>query len=122
MINPLDYLWYKIYKAQFFIGGKKKPLRDIPFMGCILGINMVCITWLIYGDIFDNFIIFIFILDTIIISPYFCTKKQAKIVKKYRHETEKYRIIGNTVIVIYIILTFAMPFIIAKCKNGYIIQ
>jgi hypothetical protein len=122
MKNPIDYLWYKIYKAQSFIDGKKRPLRDIPFMGVLLGINLVCITWLIYGDIFDNFIIFIFVLDTIIISPYFCEKKQAKILWKYKNESEKSRIRGNFIVTIYVILSLAAPLIIAKLRNGYIFQ
>jgi hypothetical protein len=120
MKNPIDYLWYKIYKALYIISGRKDTINDAGFMAILLIFNFLSIRWLIYGNISEKFIIWTCVLVTIIILPYFFNKKKLIILKKYRCESKESKIIGNTIVTIYIILSFIAPFIIAKLKNGYI--
>jgi hypothetical protein len=120
MKNPIDYLWYKIYKALYIISGKKDPINDAGFMAILFILNFLSTIWLVCGNISENFIIWTCILVTIIVLPYFFNKKKLKILKKYRCESEKSRITGNIIVTIYVILSFAAPLIIAKIKNGYI--
>lgn len=122
MKNPLDYLWYKIYKALYIISGRKDPINDTGFMGVLLICNFLSTTWLMYGNLSKNSIILTLILVTIISFPYFFYKTKLKILKKYRNESEKSRIRGNFIVTIYVILYLAAPLIIAKLKNGYIYQ
>ncbi|MDR1553107.1 MAG: hypothetical protein LBS69_06565 [Prevotellaceae bacterium] len=124
MNNPLDYLWYKTYKWFKCIDkGGNSATTDIGPIGAVLISNLFTIILLIFGNIPNQYVwIFIIIIPSMLSFPYLRRKKQAQVLKRYRCESEKSRITGNIIVVVYVILSIAAPFIIAKIKNGYIIQ
>ncbi|MDR1553110.1 MAG: hypothetical protein LBS69_06580 [Prevotellaceae bacterium] len=111
MNNPLDYLWYKLYKVQKSFAGKS--------MAFVLLINSLTLTVLLLGNI-PKWVILFLIAGLFIINHYEKHEVIAKVLKKYRCESRKSRIIGNIIVTVYIILSFIAPLIIAKFKNGYI--
>jgi hypothetical protein len=113
MKNPLDYLWYKIYKAFSYIE-KSSPFSSCKCMSVLLIINLLTIIWLMLGRIHIFSIIWILTLIGILIIPYLFTKKQAKILWKYKNESEKSRIRGNIIVTMYIILSFVILFLVVK--------
>jgi hypothetical protein len=112
MNNPLDYLWYKIYKAFSHIE-KSAPSSSCKCMSVLFIINSLSIL-LIDKDFINNYVWVFFLLIIFIITPYFFTKKQIKIIKKYKNESEKSRITGNIVVTFYIILSFVILFLVLK--------
>jgi hypothetical protein len=120
MKNPIDYLWYKMYKWLCYIGKSGKPATDIGCVSVLLSLNLLCIIMLIYENIHDSFLFILVISCAVVIFPYMSSKKQSKILAEYEKESEKSRITGNIIVTIYVILSFAAPLIIAKIKNGYI--
>jgi len=116
MINPFDYLWYKMYRFFSKIE-KSAPWSSIKVMSILVAANLMSIIILMCGYLRSDYCGLIFIIDVIIVFPYFFQKKQCKVIARYRKESEKSRIIGNASVIIYIILTFGVLGLFAKC-NG----
>ena len=76
MKNPIDYLWYKIYKLSFYTDGKATRTTA---MGTVLLANGLTIIILICGNISYFSIIFIIALSFFLTSPYEKYKKQVKL-------------------------------------------
>jgi hypothetical protein len=112
MKNPIDYLWYKLYKAFSYIE-KGAPSSSAECMGGLFIINSLSIL-LIDKDFINNYAWVFFLLVMFIITPYFFTKKQIRIIKKYKNESEKSRITGNIVVTLYIVLSFILLFLVVK--------
>jgi hypothetical protein len=114
MKNPIDYLWYKIYKAFSYIE-KGAPSSSAECMGSLFIINSLSIL-LIDKELIKNYAWIFCLLIIFIITPYFFTKKQIRIIKKYKNESEKSRIRGNVIVTFYIILSFVILFLIIKYR------
>jgi hypothetical protein len=123
MMNPVDYLWYKIRNMMTYIDHGGNHITDIAAMGLCLIANILTIIVLISGEFPNKFMCaWILIVVAVIVFPYMSRKKQAKVLWKYKNESRKSQIRGNITIAVYIILSFAVPLIIAKLRNGYICQ
>jgi hypothetical protein len=120
MRNPLDYLWFKMYKLSFYTHDIEPAIT----MSSILVINSLTICFLIFGKaVFSiGFSMLLIVLCLFITHPYVRHKKKIKILRKYYKESKKSRIRGNFIVTIYVILSLAAPLIIAKLRNGYIFQ
>jgi ABC-type Fe3+ transport system permease subunit len=107
MKNPIDYLWYKTYKSKLYNRGQS--------MGLVLLANLYTICFLIFGMASISFVysILLIILTFALTYPYERYKKQAKIIRKYYNESEKSRIRGNIIVVLYFILSFVVLFLVA---------
>jgi hypothetical protein len=110
MKNPLDYLWYKIYKLSFYTEGKATRTTS---MGAVLFANLITVIMLIYGDISFFLIVFALVLSFFLTYPYEKYKKQAKIIRQYYNESKKSRIRGNIIVTIYIISSFVIVYLVA---------
>lgn len=80
MINPVDYLWYKLYKVFSHIE-KGAASSSAKCLGGVLLISSFTILSVINKNIILNYSTLIVVLIIIIDTPYFCTKKQAKVLK-----------------------------------------
>ena len=105
MINPFDYLYYKLYKFARYTGSRT-------FTGGWLVMlflsNVFSVQVLLTGnkDFFDTFgtgISFLVVLFMLIF--YWPSKRGKKVIAKYKNESEKSRIIGNTMVTCYVILS-----------------
>jgi hypothetical protein len=121
MINPFDYLFYKIHTAWSHISGNGSSGKHHGAMMILLMLNFFTIYELIYGyiplDISEHLRRKGFTSDLIVlasgifiifISPvFYSSKREKRIIAKYKNESEKSRIIGNAIVICYVILTFA---------------
>jgi predicted acetyltransferase len=94
MINPFDYLWHKLYKVL-----KSSTDKSMAF---VLFINSLTFIVLLFRSV-PKWIILFLIMGLFIMNYYDRRGIQAKILKKYRCESERSRIIGNIIVTVYII-------------------
>ena len=117
MKNPVDYLWYKIYRWLKSGGGN--AMTDTACVSGVLLLNLFSIYVLIFRDVPSLFVCALMLVFSIIITnPYQNKEKGMKILRKYIRESDEERIRGNAIVAIYVILSFAMPYIIIAFKNG----
>lgn len=104
MINPIDYLYYKVYKGISYMNGGSYPITQVGATGLILIANYMTISYLILGRFPDYFmrISGLFLIAFCII--YFSVREK-KILAKYEQESEKSQKIGNWIVICYIIFT-----------------
>jgi hypothetical protein len=112
MNNPIDYLWYKLYKLQNSFAAKS--------VSSVLFANSLTIVILICNDI-PNWSLLFLVLGLFLMFHYEKREIQARILKKYRCESRKSRIRGNIIVIVYVILSFVAPFIIIKIRNGFLL-
>jgi Ca2+/Na+ antiporter len=106
MINPFDYLYYKIYKALCFINGGYESIQQHAIMGGLLLINILTIYILIAGDLPSTALCVMYLLlSTAIHSVFYMTKREKKILDKYEKESKKSRIMGNIAVLLYVIVS-----------------
>jgi len=105
MINPFDYLYYKIYNALSYINGGIPANRTLGLYGLIIALNVLSIIILIVGDLPDIYIVISLIFVFLFVFAYFRKKKENAIIKRYENETENSRIIGNVSVIIYVLLS-----------------
>ncbi|MDR1553108.1 MAG: hypothetical protein LBS69_06570 [Prevotellaceae bacterium] len=112
MNNPIDYLWYKMYKMSFYT---REPYPTVP-MVTLLFVNSYTICLVVFGMDVASFgtSILLIILCSFIAHPYTRYKKKRKIIRKYYNESEKSRIRGNIIVTVYVILSFVVVFLVAK--------
>lgn len=106
MINPFDYLYYKLYKAWsvFTVGEYPPPPHGIMLL--LLSFNV----YSLYSWIFKQrpstaiFMIFLIFMGIVIL---FCyrAKVENQIIAKFDRESKTSRIIGNIAVTIYAILS-----------------
>jgi hypothetical protein len=111
MKNPLDYLWYKLYKLSFYTHGKVTLTTS---MGTVLFVNLFVIYFFIFGYMSYVSGILLFIVSCFLTSPYEKHKKKVKIIRNLYNESEKSRIRGNIIVTVYVILSFIILFLVAK--------
>ena len=95
MINPIDYLFYKIYNGLDLIGGGTEVVATT----LLVQINLMTIAIAIFGTVSLEAFIFIGIIGLYLVSYY--TDNQEKIMAKYESESESSRQIGNTIATLY---------------------
>lgn len=111
MINPIDYLFYKIYRGLDIIGGG----REVMATTILVQINLMTLAIAISQTI--SFIVFIFIgIIGIYLASYYTNNKE-RILEEYESESERSRKIGNTIVTLYVISTFLIPYLLIRNSN-----
>lgn len=105
MINPLDYLYYKIYVAWTYLSGGGKPTNNLSAIGFLMLSNIFTIYILIYKTFSMSFGLLIVILEGLFCAFYFNSKKEDKILKKYENESPQSKIIGTIAVILYAIIS-----------------
>lgn len=121
-----NYLYYKLYQAAL-----KSSLYDIPvFMtavsfGSLISANILVINgflsntlglpFLFSRGVYGGLFAFLLIVLTMI---YFSKDKRKLILQKYVKEPNRERIRGNTIVAIYVVLSFLLIFVVAFLKPG----
>lgn len=121
-----NYLYYKLYQASL-----KSSLRDIPeFMAAVLFGGLLSANALVISAFIAKIDILpflfsneehagIFALVLIVLTLLYYRKERSKsVLKKYSQENEKERIRGNTIVAIYVAISFLSIFAIAFFKPG----
>ncbi|MCD7901065.1 MAG: hypothetical protein LUH22_14705 [Bacteroides sp.] len=104
MINPLDYLYYKIYKAWSFLSGGDYPIKHQAAMLLLIWFNILTVYFLFFKELpSEKFNIACVIVIGIIILIIYRPKREAKIVAKFEKESEDSRIIGNILVICYVV-------------------
>lgn len=106
MINPLDYLYYKVYTFLLHISSGRAPLNRSAAYSILLFANACTIYILITGK-FSRLFVFAGLLIGLFVFIRYRPKNEEIIVEKYRKESNKSRIRGNIIVTIYVLLTFA---------------
>lgn len=101
-------LFYKIYRGLDIIGGG----REVMATTILVQINLMTISISIFGTVSLGAFIFIGIIGLYLASYY--TNNEERIIEKYESESERSRKIGNVIVAIYLILTFAIPYILIR--------
>ena len=109
MVNPIDYLFYKVYNVLDIIGCETKIIA----IAILVQINLMTIAIAIFGTIPLGTFIFIGIIGLYLVSYY--TDNEERILERY--ESELSRKIGNTIVTIYVILTFLIPYLLIRNSN-----
>lgn len=123
----LDYLYYKLYRANLIGSGK-----DIAeYAAAILLSGLVFVNLFVIGsflrkiDLLPLFFksenqVIIFIILLIAASHLFFLYKSRfkKIISKYENETEAQRKKGNLIVWIYVLISFLSIFVVALYKPG----
>lgn len=105
MVNPFDYLFYKVYKGLSFISGGGNPITHAAATVMLLTLNFIAFWTLFNGISPEPHIFGIVIVFGVMIIIYF-TIRENKILARYDQESARSRTIGNTVVALYVILTF----------------
>lgn len=111
MINPINYVFYKIHSGLDIIGGGRAPLATTG----TISINLTTSIFAIFGQIPNFCYIIIIVVGWYLVSYYY--DNEEKILKKYESESESSRKIGNTIVTIYVILTFLIPYLLIRNSN-----
>lgn len=121
------YLYYKLYQATL-----KGSLNDVAeyaasiYFGGLIGVNFLVINLLvikleIIPNLFqeNNWGKWYILIFVILSCVYFLYNRRYKaIIDKYSQESKKNRIKGNTIVVIYVAISFFSIFAIAFFRNG----
>jgi hypothetical protein len=116
MINPFDYLFYKLYKVELCTGGTNLGY-SMGWMLVLLFLNFLTIYWWLTGSMEPTDTISsvgfasIFILITLF---YWILKRDKKVIAKFKNESTKSREIGNLVVICYVILTIVSFILVIK--------
>lgn len=111
MVNPIDYLFFKIYNGLDIIGGGTEAIATT----ISIQINLMTLAIAIFGTIPLGAFIFIGIIGLYLVSYY--TDNEERILERYESESELSRKIGNTIVTIYVILTFLIPYLLIRNSN-----
>lgn len=77
MINPIDYLYYKVYKGISYMNDGSYPITQVGATGLILIANYMTISYLILGRFPDYFIgISGLFLNRVLYNLFFCQRKK----------------------------------------------
>ena len=112
MTNPIDYLYYKVYKGISYMNGGSYPITQMAATCSLLIANYMIVCYLILGEFTDRFLtvgVFLLIVFSLIYFPV----KEKRILTKFEQESERSRKTGNRVVVLYIIFTFLSIFLVA---------
>jgi hypothetical protein len=116
MINPFDYLYYKIYSALSYISGGGNPINHIGAIILLFILNCMNIYTLITGELSATFAYISGFLILIVSLIYFYSR-QAKIIAKYSQESEQSRTIGNTAVVLYVIISIVAAVLVIRANR-----
>jgi hypothetical protein len=122
----IDYLYYKIYKSYENKSGHLAETYAPIFSGGLIGLNILVINIFlakinILPLFFSNKRGGILVLICGLIALFYYRKKRKEIVfNKYSLETNKERIRGNVIVLLYIALSIASIFAVAFFRPGYL--
>ncbi len=114
MINPFDYLQYKIYKTMsWLIGNGSERYYGILFS--LYFLNIITITTILIGrQLSDTFAISCGFCILVVGLIFYRKKRERNVIAKYKNESERSRIIGNFAVVLYVILSIVSFFWTAR--------
>ena len=117
MINPFDYLHYKIYKAWSQLNGGGYPFSHYAVIAIPYILNSLTIYILIVNE-FPSKEIFSGIAFPILVIVFICYRpnREDKILAKYCNESEDSRLIGNAVVVFYYIISILVFILVRKYR------
>lgn len=101
LIMPFNYLFYKLYIFTSHLTFSGTPMSHLAVMSVLISMNIMTVYLGIYGSFPPNKVFLILIL----LLPYAFPKVADKIVSKYENESEDSNIIGNIVVVAYIVIS-----------------
>lgn len=115
MINPFDYLYYKLDRDT-------RKLSSVSYgvptgMVLFFGLNYLTIYALLTGGGFPSntsLIVAILLISIPTVIPFLSRKRVFRILRKYRKESENSRIIGSLIVWGYVVLTFISAFLVAR--------
>lgn len=106
MINPFNYLFYKIYKTLSCFSISGEPIGQVGVMTFLLGFNVLAIYFLIFKEVPSQKIgVTVFYLIATILFVAYRPKREAKIIAKFEKESEDSRLIGNIAVISYVIFS-----------------
>ena len=115
MINPFDYLYYRMYKIWFWLECGDEPVRYLFGLVLLYGLNLLTIYIALYKDIpklGSIYIAFFLILAVILIC--YRPKRGKRIVAEFEKKSEDYREIGNIIANAYIIISICAFVLVSK--------
>lgn len=111
MVNPINYLFYKIYKALLFIDGGGSPVKQSGATALLLLLNFWTVWILITGEL--NTVVAAISLIFMLLFSIFYAASEEQIIAKYEKESDKSRIVGNWIVTLYILITIGSFFLVA---------
>ena len=115
MIDPLNYLYYKLDRdtRKFSSVSYGVPTGMVLFFG----LNYLTIYALLTNGEFPSntsLIVAILLISILVVIPFLSRKRVFRILRKYRKESDKSRIIGSLIVWGYVILTFVSAYLVAR--------
>ena len=115
MINPFDYLYYKIYSALSCIDGGGEPVHHAGATSVFFVFNILAICTLITNALPSGIVIWGVCGSVFILVPICYPRNyRKKILAKYSRESLKSRVIGNFVVISYVILSIVSFFLVMR--------
>jgi len=114
LTTPLNYLFYKLYVFFSYLTYSEVPLGHIQFMGFLLLLNIATFFWGIF-DISPAF--WMVIISFFLIIPYSFAKIEDKVIARYSKETTDSQIIGNIVIISYIVSSIVLFILVIRANT-----
>jgi len=125
----MNYIWYKLYRASLKSTlSKPRGLLASIVLSVILFSNII-----VFNAFISKIDLFPFVFHQIkklipiiqivlfaVIYLYYSGKRFLMIIKKYRVETKKHRIIGSICVIMYAFLSFLSIIIVSLYKPGYL--
>jgi len=117
MVNPFDYLYYKICIGLASLIKWGSPIRYAGIILLLFILNSMTLCILITGELSEPFAYVSGFLITVFFALYYLFKRDEKIIAKYSKESEKSRMIGNTAVWLYVIVTFVAFALVIKAHQ-----
>ena len=104
MINPFDYYYYKIYTVWQYLNFG--DYRHFAVIGILYIANINTLYSLIMNEFLSSIgFLMSMVVVIILLGIFYRSKREARILAKYRKESEQSRWIGNLAVTAYIIIT-----------------
>ena len=115
MINPFDYLYYRIYKIWSWFDGGGEPVKHEAGLALLYGLNLLTIYTALYKETpkVESMIIVAFLILAVILICY-RPKREKRIVAEFEKKSEDFREIGNIIANAYIIISICAFVLVTK--------
>jgi hypothetical protein len=114
LFYPFSYLYYKLYVFFSYLSFSEYPVGHMQVMGFLLFLNIATF----FLGIFDFSIsLWMGLIPLFVIIIYSSRKIEKKIFARFSKETDDARIIGNVLVLTYIILSVLLSIYVLKTKK-----
>ena len=114
LLYPLSYLFYKLYVFFSYLSFSENPVGHIQVMGFLLFLNIATF----FLGIFDFSIsLWMGLIPLFVIIIYSSGKIEEKIIARFSKETDNARIIGNILVLTYVVLTIFLSIYVLKINK-----